>query len=148
MINMRKGKKKIMSNEWTGVYWNTRLVEKKQTFSLERTKKTYFNISFEIHEVHYDKNHNIVAWTQDPIQLNFYDYDDAKGTIKHIKDALKRTVLRLEDDKLIDTGKYLKQYKENELTDYDVDKEYEHYIKKAEEIINEEMNKDVSKKRN
>lgn len=126
-------------NEWKGVYWNTRLVEKRNTFTLERTKKTYFTIQFVIHEVHYDKNHNIVAWTENPIDLSFYDYEDAKGTIKHAKDALKRTTLRFEGDKLVDTGKYLKQYKENELTDYNVDEEFEMFCKE---------NKDVFKKRN
>ena len=116
-------------SEWTGVYWNTRLVEKKNIWKSQFDNMDYFSVQFVIHEVHYDKDHNIIAWTENPISLNFEDYSDAKGTIKHIKDALKRTVLRYERDKLVDTGKLIKQYKDEELTNYNAQEMVEKYIK-------------------
>ena len=116
-------------SEWNGAYWNTRLVEKRSTWKSQFNNMDYFSIQFVIHEVHYDKDHNIVAWTENPISLNFENYDDAKGTVKHIKDALKRTVLRYEGDKLIDTHKYIKQYKEEDLTNYNPEELLNKYIK-------------------
>ena len=65
--------------------------------------------------------------------LDFENYDDAKTTIKHLKDALKRTVLRYKGDKLVDTGKYLKQYKEDDLTNYNPEKIFEELDKLEEE---------------
>lgn len=116
-------------SEWLGVYWNTRLVEKKNIWRSQFDNIDYFSTQFVIHEVHYDKDHNIIAWTENPISLNFEDYDDAKGTIKHMKDALKRTVLKYEGDTLIDTGKLLKQYREEDLTNYNAEEIVNKYIK-------------------
>lgn len=95
-------------------YWNTRLLEKKQEFETHDNKKI-FCISFEIHEVYYNSKDEPTAWTEKPCYTYFNDYDDFKDTIKHMKDTLKRTVLREEGDQLIDTGKYLKDYKPEEL---------------------------------
>ena len=116
-------------SEWKGTYWNTRLVEKKSTWKSQLDYMNYFSIQFVVHEVHYDKDNNIVAWSENPISLSFSDYEDAKGTIKHIKDALKRTVLRYEGDKLVDTGKLIKQYKDEELTNYNPEELFNKYVK-------------------
>lgn len=140
MINMKKERKKIMS-DWTGKYWNTRFIEKKETWKSEKFKdKEYFNIYFDLHEVHYDEKNKPVAWTSDPSLLRFRDEEDVKVTIKHIKDALKKNVLRKQGHDLVDTGKLLKQYKEEELTNFDPDLEYDHCCCEEEEHVHKEGN--------
>ena len=99
-------------------YWNTRLFEKKNEF--ETDGKKIFCISFEIHEVHYNSKGEPVAWTEKPYTTYFNDYNDFKISIKQMKDAAKRTVLREEGENLVDTGKYLKDYKEEELDNTDL----------------------------
>lgn len=100
-------------------YWNTRLFEKKEEFETNDGKKI-FCISFEIHEVHYNSKGEPVAWTEKPYTTYFNDYNDFKISIKQMKDAAKRTVLREEGNNLVDTGKYLKDYKQEELDNTDL----------------------------
>ena len=76
--------------------------------------------------------------------MRFQDYDDIKVTMKHMKDALKRTVLKIKDNKLIDTGKLVKDYREKDLTNYDVDKELSKYPDETlEDIIKKESEENV-----
>lgn len=121
-------------NEWKGEYWNTRFIEKTETWKSEKFKdKEYFNKHFDLHEVHYDENNNPVAWTAEPGSLQFADESDVKGTLKHLKDALKRHVLKIEGHDLIDTGKFLKDYKEDDLTNFNPEIEWEHHCHCEEE---------------
>jgi len=141
MINMKKERKIIMDNEWTGVYWNTRFIERKETWKSEdNSNKEYFNIYFDLHEVHYDKNNKPIAWTSEPDSLTFNNEDDVKMTIKHIQEALNRTVLRKDNYSLIDTGKLLKHYKQEELTNFDHDLEYDHCCCEEENHVHKEGN--------
>ena len=130
-----------MDNEWTGIYWNTRFIERKETWKSEdNSNKEYFNIYFDLHEVHYDKNNKPIAWTSEPDSLTFNDEEDVKITIKHIQEALNRTVLRKDNYSLIDTGKLLKQYKQEDLTNFDPSLEYNHCGCEEEDHVHKEGN--------
>lgn len=138
-----------MNKEWTGKYWNTRFIEYKETWYSRKDYEEYFVKHFALHEVHYDEMDNPIAWTSEPVDMRFQDYDDIKVTMKHMKDALKRTVLKIKDNKLIDTGKLVKDYKEKDLTNYDVDKELSKYPNETlEDIIEKESEENVFKEGN
>ena len=71
----------------SGDYWNYRVIKIHD--------EMYNEDIYEIREVFYVDNSNIVAWTARPINLHFYDCYDYKNFIKAIKRATKRTVLKL-----------------------------------------------------
>ena len=99
----------------SGGWWNYRIIEKRKDWE-GVDKKTYTDIYYEIHEVYYSGKGEIWGWTQNPMSLWFEDGFDAKQSIKHIKKAMKHTILRLDtkedgDETLVDTGKYIKHIK-------------------------------------
>lgn len=100
-----KGKEKIkdfideISLAWRGGHWNYRVIE----------KSNGYYIYYEIHEVYYDKNEEIIAWTENPVDLYFEDFRSLKLLTKRFKKAGRKTILKIENDDLIDTGKYLKK---------------------------------------
>lgn len=94
-----------------GGYWNYRLVEHDNSWTDERKEK-HIEKTFEIHEVYYDKDGNIVAWTENPVQLYFQSLADLKTMIRRLKELKQKTILRIveyiDGEKLEDTGKRLK----------------------------------------
>lgn len=90
-----------LSKSLHGGYFNYRLIEKG-----DDNYKYY-----EIHEVYYDGNGEIWAWSENPTNLYFESIYDIKEEIRHIKDASKKTILKIVDDNIIDTKKYLKEVK-------------------------------------
>ena len=92
-------------------YWNYRLVEHKNSWK-DLDGKTQIEKTFEIHEVYYDKDGNIIAWTENPVQLYFQSLADLKAMIKRLKKLKQKTILRIveyiDGEKLEDTGKLLK----------------------------------------
>ena len=88
-----------ISLAWRGGWWNYRILQ----------KSNGYYIYYEIHEVYYDKDGKIIAWSENPVDLYFECTKDLKFLMKKFKRATKRTILRVEDDDLIDTKKYLKK---------------------------------------
>ena len=105
MGNKLEEKKKIESFideilwAWRGGYWNYRVLEK----GSEDYKY------YEIHEVYYDADGKIIAWTENPVDLHIEAVADIKFLMKRFKKAAKKPILRIEDEELVDTGKYLKK---------------------------------------
>lgn len=103
-----------LANDFKGGYFNYRMIEKEDKWTgLEGEELVeYF---YEIHEVYYDDNDNIVAWTENPIHLYFNNNEDVKTEIKHIKDAANKKLLKLikdgENEKLIELDKYIRDIK-------------------------------------
>lgn len=93
-----------LSNLIGGGIWNYRIIEKSSNFYKE--EKYY-----ELYEVYYNEKGEIWALSQEPMSIWFENKKELKTLLKQIKDATKRTILKMENDDLIDTGKYLKQIK-------------------------------------
>ena len=76
--------------------FNYRLVE----------KENYFKVKYyEVHEVYYSRRGKITGWSAEPISIGVEDLKELKQQVKHIRDAGRKTVLRIEDKKMIDTGR-------------------------------------------
>jgi hypothetical protein len=88
-----------ISLAWRGGWWNYRVIEK----GSEDYKY------YEIHEVYYDADGKIIAWTENPVDLHIEAVADIKFLMKRFKKAAKKPILRIEDEELVDTGKYLKK---------------------------------------
>ena len=97
-----------LSSSFSGGWWNYRLIEKVRSWT-DISSKTYTDIFYEIHEVYYNSHGSIIAWSEGPMSIYFEDYSDYKEIKKHLKSAYKNTVLKLENDSLIETNKTLKQ---------------------------------------
>jgi len=69
-------------------YWNTRVVRK-----CDKTSET---TTFEIHEVHYDDNHQITAWTESAVGPFGETLAELKEDIKHFIEAIQKPILELE----------------------------------------------------
>ena len=81
-------------------YWNTRVVRK---YDGESETTTY-----EIHEVHYDDNHQILAWTESAVGPFGETLAELEEDIEHFIEALKKPILQLTKDstgeKLVEVG--------------------------------------------
>ena len=88
-----------ISLAWRGGYWNYRVLE----------KGTDDYKYYEIHEVYYDADGKIIAWTENPVDLYIESISDIKFLMKEFKKAAKKTVLRIDGEDLVDTGTYLKK---------------------------------------
>lgn len=88
-----------ISLAWRGGYWNYRVLE----------KGTDDYKYYEIHEVYYDADGKIIAWTENPVDLYIEAVADIKFLMKRFKKAVKKTVLRIDGEDLVDTGRYLKK---------------------------------------
>lgn len=84
---------------WRYGYWNYRVIEK----GTEDYKY------YEIHEVYYDVDGNIIAWTENPVNLYIETVSDIKSLMKRFKKAVKKPILRIDGEELINTGTYLKK---------------------------------------
>lgn len=88
-----------ISLSWRGGWWNYRVIEK----GSEDYKY------YEIHEVYYDADGKIIAWTENPVDLHIEAISDINFLMKRFKKAAKKTVLRIDGEDLVDTGRYLKK---------------------------------------
>ena len=98
-----------MAEELSGGYFNYRLVETVYNYG-ENIQENYY----EIYEIYYKANGDIWAWSSEPVNLVFADFEDAMETIKHVTECCEKTVLRFKDEKkeeLYDTGKKIDGYK-------------------------------------
>ena len=100
-----------MKNPLSSGYWNYRLIEHKSSWK-DTNGEEQIEKTFEIHEVYYDNNGKIIAWTENPVKLYFQSLDDLKATIRRLKKLKHKTILKLveyiDGEKLEDTGKLLK----------------------------------------
>lgn len=80
--------------------FNYRLVEKENYF-----EEKYY----EVHEVYYDRRGKITGWSKEPISIGVSDLKELKQQVKHIRDAGRKTVLRIEGKKMIDTGRKIRR---------------------------------------
>lgn len=97
-------------------YWNYRFVQKTVTYTLKNNKKISESY-YDIHEIYYNEKNEIIAWSEEPMQLNIQSYNDYKTIIKQIKKASKYKILKLEkledkSEKLLETNLYIKNIKE------------------------------------
>jgi len=81
-------------------YWNTRVVRKHDETSDITT--------FEIHEVHYDDNHQITAWTESAVGPFGETVAELEEDIKHFIEAIRKPILELEHhadgERLVEVG--------------------------------------------
>ena len=101
-----------------GKYWNTRVIRTHVVYHFE-SGYVSDEYMFSIHEVYYNKKDKPIAWTENPISVQFGNENWLNGILEQIEDARKRTVLELEniDGKcghLVDNGKMLSDYDECE----------------------------------
>lgn len=104
-----------LANEWTGGYWNYRLIEKENKWTGVDNKE-YIDIYYEIHEVYYDGKGKVIAWSENPMSLYFENKHDVSFILKRIKKATKKSILKLVkkdngDEDLISTNRFLKNIK-------------------------------------
>lgn len=111
---MEKAEK--LAESFDGGWWNYRIIEIEESWT-DKEGKVYTEKVYEIHEVYYNGNGDVIAWTKNSIGLFFDDYDDLRDVLKHIKKASKKTVLKLikenDNEKLIDTNKKIKKMRWN-----------------------------------
>lgn len=105
---------KELSNTFSDGWFNYRIVEKEHKWN-DIDDSIISELYYEIHEVYYGADGDIIAWTENPISIYFENIFDANDTIKHIKDAIKKPILKYDPDtdgdSLYETDKYLKDIK-------------------------------------
>ena len=113
-----------LSEDLSGGWWNYRIVEKRDEWTSNQTGNKYYNISFVLKEVYYKADGSIWSWTEGDTALVFDNIKDVKFLFKAIKKAARHNVLKEVDDKMIDTGKRMKDYKEKDLCNFSWEEEY------------------------
>lgn len=113
-----RGVKYVFKNRTNLEYWNTRVIRKHIVWNHDEGTVTSGYI-YEIHEVYYDKDGKIKLWSQNPIELYFNTRDGINDILRQINDALKRTVLEIDnidgkDGEMVDSGKMLSEYEDEE----------------------------------
>ena len=113
-----------LSEDLSGGWWNYRIVEKRDEWTSKQTGNKYYNISFVLKEVYYKADGSIWSWTEGDTALVFDNIKDVKFLFKAIKKAARHNVLKEVDDKMIDTGKRMKDYTEKDLCNFSWEEEY------------------------
>lgn len=113
-----------LADDISGGWWNYRMIEKKDEWTSNQTGNTYYNITFVVKEVYYRPDGSIWSWTENNMGLDFESEKDIKFLFKSLKRAAKKTVLKEVDDKMIDTGKRMKDYTKDELCNFNWEEEY------------------------
>ena len=113
-----------LAEDLSGGWWNYRIIEKKDEWESKQTGNKYYNISFVLKEVYYKADGSIWSWTEGDTALVFDNIKDVKFLFKAVKKAAKHNVLREVDDKMIDTGKRMKDYTEKDLCNFSWEEEY------------------------
>lgn len=127
-----------LANEWSEGWWNYRVVEKEHAWKSQATGKEYFQKYFEIHEVYYDKDGKIIAWAEKPLNLQLEYFTEWKFLKKSIDRAIRKPILRyipasdMEDEDLVPTKMYLKKVKEDYISNFDVEAEWNAIEKETE----------------
>lgn len=108
-------KAKDLAKDCEGGYFNYRIIEKEDKWTdLDGVEWTEYY--YEIHEVYYNGKDEIIAWTENPINVYFETYSDVRDTINHIKKASNAKILKLitkedGDEELIELDTYMKDIK-------------------------------------
>lgn len=113
-----------LSEDLSGGWWNYRIVEKRDEWTSNQTGNKYYNISFVLKEVYYKADGSIWSWTEGDTALVFDNIKDVKFLFKAIKKAARHNVLKEVNDKMIDTGKRMKDYTEKDLCNFGWEEEY------------------------
>ena len=113
-----------LSEDLSGGWWNYRIVEKRDEWTSNQTGNKYYNISFVLKEVYYKADGSICSWTEGDTALVFDNIKDVKFLFKAIKKAARHNVLKEVNDKMIDTGKRMKDYTEKDLCNFSWEEEY------------------------
>lgn len=102
-----------LSNAFSGGYFNTRIIQH-HIYGEYQNGSPYDETYFAIHEVYYNGKDEIIAWTDEPVKVQFDDLQDFKDVLEQIDDAMMKTVLLLdnnngEDLAIVDTHKMIKE---------------------------------------
>lgn len=89
-------------NKTNDGWWNYRFLMR-PTYKNNKVISYYY----EMIEVYYDKNGNILAWTDEPEKIIVESYKDLKTYIKQIKDASKRSLLKIVEGSIEDSGLFM-----------------------------------------
>ncbi len=84
-------------------HWNTRVIRKYD----QKTDTTIF----EMHEVHYDDNNRIIAWTESSVGPFGETLAELKEDIKHFLEAVQKPILQ---ENCHEAGEILVEVKESE----------------------------------
>ena len=95
-----------VADKLCGGYWNTRVIKKHIDGKYENGEE-YHETYMGIFEVYYDKNNNILGWSENPIQIQFEDLDGFSEMLRQQIDALKKPVLEVMDNKVTETSEIL-----------------------------------------
>ena len=114
-----------LAEDLSGGYWNYRFVEKEYTWK-DKDDKSYYERYYELHEIYYKADGTIWAWTENPVDLSIQSLSELKDLTKKIKTASRHTILKLikkdnDEDEMIRTNKKLKDIKEKDLSNYNID---------------------------
>ena len=93
-----------MKNKISESYWNYRFIEK-PIYEKDKEVDKYY----ELIEVYYGNNGQIVAWSDTSNNVIADSLDDLNVFIKQIKLASKNTVMKLINKKLLDTKEYMRK---------------------------------------
>ncbi len=93
-----------MKNKISESYWNYRFIEK-PIYEKDKEVDKYY----ELIEVYYGNNGQIVAWSDTSNNVIADSLDDLNVFIKQIKLASKNTVMKLVNRKLVDTKEYMRK---------------------------------------
>lgn len=93
-----------MKNKISESYWNYRFIEK-PIYEKDKEVDKYY----ELIEVYYGNNGQIVAWSDTSNSVIADSLDDLNVFIKQIKLASKNTVMKLINKKLVDTKEYMRK---------------------------------------
>lgn len=93
-----------MKNKISESYWNYRFIEK-PVYEKDKEVDKYY----ELIEVYYGNNGQIVAWSDTSNNVIADSLDDLNVFIKQIKLASKNTVMKLVNRKLVDTKEYMRK---------------------------------------
>ena len=93
-----------MKNKISESYWNYRFIEK-PIYEKDKEVDKYY----ELIEVYYGNDGQIVAWSDTSNSVIADSLDDLNVFIKQIKLASKNTVMKLINKKLVDTKEYMRK---------------------------------------
>ena len=91
--------KRKFSNGW----WNYRFCE--NIVNVGSTDEVYYNMI----EVYYDKDGNILAWDDNTSEVYVESKKDAKILVEQIKKASEAKLVTMNNGKLVEIDKYMKR---------------------------------------
>ncbi len=75
-------------------------------------KDIYGEKHYEIHEVYYDENGKIIAYTEYPLRLIFDNKEDLNDILMGIFEAVDKPILEQKDNEFIETDENWKDFLE------------------------------------